>query len=82
MSNAKNGDIIQHKLEMCIEPLNNDNNQKGIVNIITGRIAPYAVNVANYVATGKEPMNRFETGWRERFQQTKWLSSLNISISN
>ena len=51
-SNAKNRENIQHKLEMCIEPLNSDNNPEGIVDIMTGRIAPDAVNVANYVATG------------------------------
>ena len=48
---------------MCNEPLNSDNHSEGIVNIMTGRIAPDAVNVANYVATGKEPMKQFETSW-------------------
>ena len=46
---------------MCIEPLNSDNTREGIVNIMTGRIAPDPVKVANYVATGKEPMKQFET---------------------
>ena len=46
---------------MCIELLISDNNPEGIVNIMTGRIAPYSVNVANYVVTGKEPVKQFET---------------------
>ena len=46
-------------------------------------IAPDAVNVANYVATGKEPMKEFETGWPKSFYQTKWLPCLSaIRISN
>ena len=83
VSNAKNRENIQHKLEMCIEPLNSDNNPEGIINIITGRNAPDAVNVTNHVATGKEPMKQFETRWPESFYQTKWLPCLSdISISN
>ena len=35
---------------MCIDPLNSDNHPDGIVNIVTGRIVPDAVNVDNYVA--------------------------------
>ena len=67
VSYEKNIQNIQHKLEMCIEPLNSDNNPDGIVNIMTGRIAPDAVNVANYVAAGKEPMKQFAKRWPESF---------------
>ena len=37
---------------------------KGHCEIVTGRIAPDAVNIADSVATGKEPMKQFETGWQ------------------
>ena len=60
VSNAKDRENIQYKLGMCIEPLNSGNNPQGIM---TGRIAPDAVNIANYVDTGKEPMKPFETSW-------------------
>ena len=62
-SDAKDRGNIQQNLEMCIDPLNSDNNPDGIVNIATGRIAPDVVNVDNYVAMGKEQMKQFETGW-------------------
>ena len=39
---------------MSIEALINDNYPEGIVKLVTGRIAPNAVNVADYVATRKE----------------------------
>ena len=71
VSNAKNIQNIQHKIEMCIEPLISDNNREGIVNIMTGRIAPDAVKVANDVVIGKKPMKQFETSWRESLYQTK-----------
>ena len=54
---------------MCIEHLNSDNNPECIVDIMTGRIAPYTDNVANYVATGKERMKQFETSWPESFYE-------------
>ena len=61
VSNAKNRTNIQHKFEMCNEPLNRDNNPEGIVNSMTGRIPPDSGIVANYVVTGNEPMKAFET---------------------
>ncbi len=66
-SNAKDRGNIQQKLEICIDPLNSDNHPDGIVNIVTGRIAPNAVNIDNTVAMGKEQMKQFETGWPESF---------------
>ena len=49
-SDANDKGNIQQKLEMCIDPLNNENHPDGIVNIVTGRIVPDAVSVDNYVA--------------------------------
>ena len=67
-SDAKDRGNIQQKLEMCIDPLNSDNHPDGIINIVTGRIAPDAViNVDNSVAMGKEQMKQFETGWPNTF---------------
>ena len=42
-SDAKDRGNIQQKREMGIAPLNSDNHPDGIVNIVTGRIAPDAV---------------------------------------
>ena len=71
VSNTKNIENIQHKLQMWIEPLHSDNNPEGIVNIMTGRRVPDAVNVVNYVATGTESRKQFETSWPESWYQTK-----------
>ena len=56
---AKNRENMQHKLEMCIEALDSDNYPD----------APDAVNIADSVATGKEPMKQSETGWPESFYE-------------
>ena len=52
------------ELQMCIDPLNSDNHPDGIVNIVTGRIAPDAVNVDNSVA-----MKQFDTDWSKTFYE-------------
>ncbi len=77
-SDAKDKGNMQ--LEMCIDPLNSDNHPDGIVNIVTGRIAPDAVNVDNYVAIWER--NRWsslrQVGQKLSMSlcQTKWLPCL------
>ena len=66
---------------MCIELLNSDNNPEGIVNIITGIIAPCTINIANYVATGKEPIKQFETSWPERFYEPLSNKVVTMAVS-
>ena len=78
-SDAKDRGSIQQKLEICIDPLNSDNHPDGIVNIVTGRIAPDAVNVDNSVAMGKEQMKQFETGWPKTFYEP--LSNKVVTMS-
>ena len=78
-SDANDRGNTQQKLEMCIDPLNSDNHPDGIVNIVTGRIAPDAVNVDNSVAMGKEQMKQFETGWPKTFYEP--LSNKVVTMS-
>ena len=47
---------------MCIDPLNSEDHPKGIVNTVTGRIAPDSVNVDKSVSLGNEQMQQFEAG--------------------
>ena len=78
-SDAKDRGNIQHKLELCLDHLNSDNHPDGIVNIVTGRIAPDAANVDNSVAMGKEQMKQFETGWPITFYEP--LSNKLVTMS-
>ena len=78
-SDANDRGDIQQKLEMCIDPFNSDNHPDGIVNIVTGRIAPDIVNVDNSVAMGKEQMKQFDTGWPATFYEP--LSNKVVTMS-
>ena len=80
-SDAKDRVNIQHKLEMCIDPLQNDNHPDGIVNIVTGRIAPDAVNVDNSAATGKEQMRQFQAGWPTTFYESFSNKVVTMSVT-
>ena len=48
---------------------------------MTGRIAPYALNIAISVATGKEPMKQSETGWPESFYETLSNKVVTMAVS-
>ena len=43
-SDSRDRDNIRRKLEMCTDPLDSEDHPKGIVNTVTGRIAPDSVN--------------------------------------
>ncbi|KAG0710302.1 hypothetical protein GWK47_023103 [Chionoecetes opilio] len=76
-SDTKDRENIRHKLQMCINPFSSE----GIVNIVTGRIAPDAVNVDNSVALGKEQMKQFEAGWPESFHEPLSNKVVTMSIN-
>ena len=78
---AKNRENIQYKLDMCIEALNNDNYPEVHCQIVTGRIAPDAVNIADSGATGTEPMKQYETGWPESFYEPLSNKVVTMSVS-
>ena len=48
---------------------------------MTGRITRYTVNVANYVATGREPMKQFETSWPETFYEPLSNKAVTMAVS-
>lgn len=52
---------IREKLQLCIQPLDNDDHPKGLVNIQTGQIQPESVNVEHAVDIGKAQMITFES---------------------
>ena len=59
---------IRDKLTTCIDPLDSDSLQPGILlNIVTGRMASPTVNVDESVKLGKILMKSYEDGWPESF---------------
>ena len=69
-SDAKDRLDLRVKLETCIHPLNADEHpDDGIINIVSGKIAPIKVNVDNVVAIGEELMTNFEESLPKGFYQ-------------
>ena len=69
-SDAKDRLDLRVKLETCIHPLNADEHpDDGIINIVSGKIAPIKVNVDNVVAIGEELMKNFEESLPKGFYQ-------------
>lgn len=74
-SDTKDRENIRHRHEMC----NSEEHPEGIVNIVSGRIAPKTANVDIAVTVGKEEMKLFEAGWPEGFY--KPLSNKVVTMS-
>ena len=66
---------------MFIEPLNSDNNPEGSVNIMTGRMAPYTVDVAIYVTATNESMKQFETSRPESLYEPLSNKVVTMAVS-
>ena len=51
---------IREKLKLSIDPMDSSDHPNAVVNVVTGQIAPSAVNVEKAVAIGKAQMATFE----------------------
>jgi hypothetical protein len=60
LADAQDRQNIRDKLNACIDPLNPDVHPDIIINIITGRISKYAVNVDKAVSVGRQQMYKSE----------------------
>ena len=65
---------LHEKLVMCIDPLDPTLHPEGLVNIVTGRVAPEIVNVDKAVELGRKQMKEFEAslpgGFRKPISRT------------
>ena len=52
---------IRVKLQICTDPMDVTDHYNGIVNIVTGQIAPESVNVDNAVAIGYKTYERISS---------------------
>ena len=60
ISDAKDRDKIQEKLLTCIDPLDPTGHPAGLINVVTGRIAPETVNAHDAVDIGNGQLASFE----------------------
>jgi len=58
------------KVKSCIDPLDPSDHPAGIINVVTGRIAPDNVTADKSVAIGQLQMTHFESSWPDGFNGT------------
>ena len=61
---------IGEKLSLCTNPLDPDEHESGIVNIITGKVCVHSVNVDCAVDIGRQQMEAFHSSWPDGFHGT------------
>lgn len=65
---AEDRNSLRRTLEACIDPMDPDSHQPGVLlNISTGLIAQAETNVDSAVKIGKEQLQQFENSWPEGF---------------
>lgn len=70
-TDAKDRQALREKLEVCIDPLQTDNNQEGLVNIVTGQLLTQpSLNVDKAAEIGSKQMEEFEKTWPASFHET------------
>ena len=62
---------LRDKLEVCIDPLHPEENQQGLLNIVTGHVLTHlSINVDNATEFGTKQMEEFERTWPASFHET------------
>ena len=79
---TKDRKALRDKLEVCIDPLNTENNQEGLVNIVTGQVLTHSsVNVDNAPELGEQQMEEFERGLLDSFHETMHRRVTTMAVS-
>ena len=60
VADAEDRQKLRDKLQTCIDPLETNEPKGGIVNIVTGKIAPKSMNIDQIVTVGKEQAQQFK----------------------
>ena len=80
-TDAADRDKLRERLITCIDPLNPDDHQDPLVNIVTGKLAPAAVNVDNAAKIGLQQMKDYEDHWPSSFHKPLSKKVVTMSVS-
>ncbi|PIK51925.1 hypothetical protein BSL78_11180 [Apostichopus japonicus] len=70
-ADAQDRNTLHDKLELSIDPLDPEQHQDGLVNVVTGKVVVHpSVNVNNAVTLGENQMKTFEKSWPGGFHDT------------
>ena len=63
-SDTKDRNVLCEKVELWMDPLDPDQYQDGLVNVVTGKIVVHPlVDVNNAITLGKNQIEAFEKNW-------------------
>lgn len=80
-SESQDRQNIHDKLKTCIGPLDSADHPNGLVNIVTGRVAPNNVNAGKSVEIGRAQMNAYEESWPSGFNDTLSKNVVTMSVT-
>ena len=67
-ADTKDRETLREKLKLIIDPLDPEQHQEGLVNVVTGKVVcNSSVNVNNAIKVGKKQIETFEQSWPEGF---------------
>ena len=70
-TDTKDRTALRDKLEVCIDPLHPEDNQQGLVTIVTGQVLTHlSLYVDNATELGTKQMDEFERTWPASFHET------------
>ena len=72
---------IGEKLSLCTNPLDPDEHESGIVNIITWKVCVHSVNVDCAVDIGREQIEAFHSSWPDGFHGTISTKVKTLTVS-
>lgn len=81
VSDAKDRGKLRNKLSTSVDPLHPASHPKGLVNIVTGRIAPANVNVPDSLGIGLAQMQEFESSWPKGFHDVIPKKVLTMAVT-
>ena len=80
-ADTKDRETLREKLEFIIDPLDPEQHQEGLINVVTGKVVCHSsVNVNNAIMVGKKQMETFEQSWPEGFHDTIPRKVVTISV--
>ena len=80
-TDAADREKLCERLITCIDPLNPDDHPDQLVNIVTGKLAPAAVNADTGAKIGLQQMKDYEDHWPSSFHKPLSQKVVNMSAS-
>ena len=80
-ADTKDRETLREKLKLIIDPLDPEQHQEGLVNVITGKVVCHSsVNVNNVIMVRKKQMETFEQTFPEGFHDTIPRKVITMSV--